>query len=105
VRLAVPVGVLGCTIGVGKAPYGREGECVPTLLFVEGFRFYFFSREGQEPPHVHVRRGEAEAKLWLQPVRLAFAEGFSPSELRRLRELTFEHQGEFLRRWHEHLGR
>lgn len=78
---------------------------MPTLLVVEGFRFHFFSREGNEPPHVHVRKADAEAKLWLQPVRLAFAEGFNPSELRRLRELTFEHQTEFLERWNEYFAR
>jgi len=26
---------------------------MPTLLLVEGYRFYFFSDERQEPPHVH----------------------------------------------------
>lgn len=78
---------------------------MPTLLVVEGFRFYFFSREGAEPPHVHVRKGGAVAKLWLEPVQLDFAEGFNPSELRRIRELTFEHQTEFIERWNEHFAR
>jgi hypothetical protein len=53
---------------------------VPTLLIVDGFRFHFFSREGSEPPHVHVRKGDAVAKCWLQPVRLEVSEGFNPSE-------------------------
>jgi hypothetical protein len=75
---------------------------MPTLLLVDGFRFFFFSREGTEPPHVHVRKGDAIAKLWLQPVSLVFSDGFNPSELRRIRELTFEHQAEFVQRWHEH---
>jgi len=77
---------------------------VPTLLWVEGFRFFFFSREGNEPPHVHVRKGDAVAKLWLQPVRIEFSEGLNPSELRRLRELTLEHQTEFIERWNEHFA-
>jgi hypothetical protein len=77
---------------------------VPTILVVEGFRFYFFSREGSEPPHVHVQKGDAEAKFWLQPVRLDFSDGFNPAELRRLRELTFEHQIEFIGRWNEHFA-
>jgi hypothetical protein len=38
---------------------------MPTLLRVEGFRFFFFSNEGQEPPHVHVSKGDGVAKLWL----------------------------------------
>lgn len=78
---------------------------MPTLLMVEGFRFHFFSREGQEPPHVHVRKGDAIAKLWLQPVQLAFSEGFNPAELRRVRELTFAQQAEFRARWNEYFGR
>ena len=77
---------------------------MPTLLLIEGFRFYFHSREGNEPPHVHVRKGDANAKLWLQPISLAFSEGYNPAELRRIRELTFEHQVFFVERWHEYFG-
>jgi hypothetical protein len=78
---------------------------VPTLLVVDGFRIDFFSREGSEPPHVHVRKGDAVAKLWLQAVRLDFSEGFNPSELRPIRELTVEHEAEFVERWIEYFGR
>jgi hypothetical protein len=78
---------------------------VPTLLIVEGFRFWFYSNEGQEPPHVHVSRGGAAAKVWLQPVRIAYSYGFTPSQLRRIRELVFEHQASFVEKWHEYFGR
>lgn len=77
---------------------------MPTLLLVEGFRFYFFSNERQEPPHVHVRKGDSVAKLWLQPVRLAFARGFNPGEVARIREITLEHRAFFVERWNEHFG-
>jgi hypothetical protein len=77
---------------------------MPTLLLIDGFRFYFFSDERQEPPHVHVRKGDSVAKLWLQPVAFAFARGFNRAELRRIREIAFEHQAFFLQRWNEHFG-
>jgi hypothetical protein len=77
---------------------------MPTLLLIEGFRFYFFSDERQEPTHVHVRKGDSVAKLWLLPVELAFARGFNRTELRRVRELTFEHQAFFIARWNEYFG-
>ena len=77
---------------------------MPTLLLIEGFRFYFFSDERQEPPHVHVRKGDSVAKLWLRPVDLAFARGFNRTELRRVRELTFENQVFFVERWNEYFG-
>lgn len=78
---------------------------MPTLLLIEGYRFYFFSDERQEPPHVHVRKGNSVAKLWLRPVDFARCRGFSRNELRRIRELTFEHQIFFVERWNEYFAR
>ena len=31
---------------------------------------FFFSREGNEPPHIHVESAENAAKFWLRPVTL-----------------------------------
>ncbi|HYU17720.1 MAG TPA: DUF4160 domain-containing protein [Chloroflexota bacterium] len=78
---------------------------MPTLLVAEGYRFFFFSNEGQESPHVHVRRGGGLAKVWLEPIGFAYASNLNPAELRRVRELAAEHRATFLERWHEHLGR
>jgi hypothetical protein len=41
---------------------------------------------------LHVSRGDAAAKIWLQPVRVEYAQGFNPAEMRRLREITNEHE-------------
>lgn len=78
---------------------------MPTLLLVEGFRFHFFSLEGNEPPHVHVRKGDGKAKLWLSPVELVYARGFTRAEIKRAHELTKEHAAFFLGRWQEYFGR
>ena len=78
---------------------------MPTVLRIEGFRFHFYSNEGQEPPHVHVEKDSAAAKVWLQPVAIVYSHGFSPAQLRRIREIAFEHQAAFVERWNEHFGR
>ena len=65
---------------------------MPTVLRLDGFRFYFYSHEPNEPPHVHVDRAEATAKLWLEPVTLASNTGFSPRELDQLLRMTRDHQ-------------
>nr|WP_294509635.1 DUF4160 domain-containing protein [uncultured Rhodopila sp.] len=49
---------------------------MPTVLRVDGFRVYFWSHEPNEPPHVHLDKGGASAKVWLEPVRLASNAGF-----------------------------
>ena len=41
---------------------------MPEVLRVRGFRFFFFSREGFEPRHIHVERAGKYAKYWLEPV-------------------------------------
>ncbi len=77
---------------------------MPTIFRWLGFRFHFYSDEGHEPPHVHVRRGEDSCKFWLQPVSLACSDGINEHELTQLREVVAEHREEFLRRWHEYFG-
>ena len=48
---------------------------MPTVLRIGRFRFFFYSNENAEPPHIHVKAAENEAKFWLDPVDLAFSEG------------------------------
>lgn len=44
---------------------------MPTILRVGPYRFFFYSGDGREPPHIHVERDSGVAKFWLDPVRLA----------------------------------
>ncbi len=77
---------------------------MPTLLRVGRFRFFFFSNEGQEPPHVHVKAAENEAKFWLDHVSLAFNYGFRGRELQEIAELVRQHREQFLEAWNEHFS-
>ncbi len=77
---------------------------MPTVLRSGPYRFYFYSHEPNEPPHVHVDGDDLSAKFWLRPVGLARNLGFPPKELRRVVNLVTQHQAEFLEAWHGHLG-
>ena len=77
---------------------------MPNVLRFGPFRFYFYSHETNEPPHVHVDRDELSAKFWLQPVSLARNFGFSPKELRRIQELVIQHQEQLLEAWNGYFG-
>ena len=76
---------------------------MPTVLPVGRYRFYFFSDEGQEPPHIHIKAAEDQAKFWLDPIALASNYGFKAHELNEIERIVREHQVEFLEAWHEHL--
>jgi hypothetical protein len=42
---------------------------MPTILRKDGFRFFFFSREGTEPPHIHVEQAEAIREILVRTCR------------------------------------
>ena len=65
---------------------------MPTVLRIGPYRFFFFSHEPGEPPHVHVERDEDAAKFWLDPVELAANHGFRRHELNTVRSLVIEHK-------------
>ncbi len=73
---------------------------MPTVLRIGAYRFYFYSHEPNEPPHVHIDRDDSSAKFWLETVSLAKNIGFSAKELRKLEGLVQEHQAELLEAWH-----
>ena len=43
---------------------------MPTVMRIGAYRLHFYSKEGSEPPHIHVARDDFEAKIWLRPVAL-----------------------------------
>lgn len=65
---------------------------MPTVLRIKTFRFHFYSDEGTEPPHIHVRCPGGECKFWLDPVGLARNRGVPAPDLREIERLVFEHQ-------------
>ena len=77
---------------------------MPTVLRVGSARFFFYSNEGTELPHIHVELAGALAKFWLDPVSLASSIRFSARELRRLEKQVLEHRERFLEAWHDHFG-
>jgi Domain of unknown function (DUF4160) len=75
---------------------------MPTVLRVSGFRFFFYSLEGSEPPHIHVEHGDKVAKFWLDPVAVAESRSFRSHELNRLRMRVLEHRVTFWEAWNAH---
>lgn len=77
---------------------------MPTVLRIGAFRFYFFSHEPNEPPHIHVDRGEATIKVWLETLAVAKSRGFRAHEIGGIVDMVSEHQDKLLEAWHEYFG-
>ena len=77
---------------------------MPAILRIGAYRFYFYSHEPNEPPHIHIDRDNLTAKFWLQPVSLAQNIGFPAKELRKLQSMTIENQTQLFEAWYEYFG-
>ena len=77
---------------------------MPTVLRVDGYRFFFYANERGEPRHIHVQRERMLAKFWLQPVGLAGSSGFAAHELKKLVGLVSGHRQVFVEAWNEFFG-
>lgn len=75
-----------------------------SILRVGPYRFFFYSGDGGEPPHVHVVRDDDEAKFWLDPIRLERSRGFTRRELRDIELLVITHQQDLLEAWNDFFG-
>lgn len=72
---------------------------MPTVLRIGAYRFYFYSHEPHEPPHIHIDRDNLSVKFWLEPVALAKNIGFRSKELRKLESLVRENKTKLTEAW------
>ena len=78
---------------------------MPTVLFVMGWRFFFYAREGHEPMHIHAEKGEKDCKYWLDAenfdVEVAFAYNMNNKDKRQVKEIIFQHFDLLEKAWTE----
>ena len=74
---------------------------MPEVLRDGPYRFLFYANEGNEPPHIHVRRDRNVVKFWLNPLRLARTGGLPRHEINHIRTIVEDHEAYFLERWNE----
>jgi hypothetical protein len=72
---------------------------MPSVLRDGPYRFFFYSADYDEPPHIHVERESRRAKFWLDPTRLEANSGFGRVEIHRIQKLVEEYREFLLRRW------
>ncbi len=68
---------------------------MPAVLFMRGWRLFFYMNERNEPPHVHAEKGDIACKFWLREeehgIEEAYVYNLSSSNRRQLRRIIYEH--------------
>jgi len=78
----------------------HEHDPMPTILREGPYRFFFYSSDGAEPPHI--QRDEAIAKFRLDPIRYDYSAGFRPVEIRRIQAMIEKHRDTIADAWNDH---
>lgn len=72
---------------------------MPVVLRLKGYKFLFYEADLDEPPHIHVRKENAEAKYWLSPIALARVRGFRQHELNEIERIISAYRDDLLEAW------
>lgn len=77
---------------------------MPTVLLIDGFRFFFYSNE-HLPRHVQVEFAEGVVKFSLEPVALIKSKRLSSKEIRKMRTFIVQYQEILIEKWDEYFNR
>jgi hypothetical protein len=75
---------------------------MPTVFYFNGYRFFFFSNENDEPIHIHVEKGEGSAKYWLDPIEEVYSYGLKVKQRKEIKAIIELRINELKKAWHEH---
>ena len=74
---------------------------MPTVLRIEGFRFFFFSDE-HAPSHIHIEKGDGYARIEIESVKITDSYNLNSKELKKLCILVKENNEILIKAWNEY---
>ena len=74
---------------------------MPTILFLFGLRFYFYSEE-HLPIHIHVQNGDGKAKIDVETCMVLENRGIKPKDLKRATDAVLLYKEEIINAWNEY---
>jgi hypothetical protein len=81
---------------------------MPTVLYIFGWRLFFYSNENKEPIHIHAEKGDMECKFWLLvdeiEIREDFAYNMSPASKREIKKIIYQHFDLILDAWNNYFN-
>jgi meiotically up-regulated gene 157 (Mug157) protein len=81
---------------------------MPTVLYIKGWRLFFYSNEGNEPIHIHGQKGDKECKYWLDvddyAIREAYTYKMNNKDIREVKKIILQNFDDIVQVWNTHFG-
>jgi hypothetical protein len=77
-----------------------QREFYPTLLNIDGFKFFFYANE-HLPYHVHISKGESFLRVELETLNIS-KNHMKPRDVKKAMSIVENNKEEFIRRWDEY---
>lgn len=74
---------------------------MPTILRIDGFRFFFFSNE-HEPEHIHIEKGDMYARIEIQSLKVTDSYNASSKDIKKMLELVEKNKEKLQGAWDEY---
>ena len=79
---------------------------MPTVVYIFGWRLFFYSNEGNEPIHIHAEKAEMECKYWILEeeveINEAYAYNLGQSDRKEIKKIIYQHFDLIIESWNQH---
>ena len=77
---------------------------MPTVLFIYGWRLFFYANESNEPVHIHAEKDDMECKYWILveevEIKEVFSFNMSPNARREIKKIIYQNFDLIIDSWH-----
>jgi len=74
---------------------------MPTVLRIDGYRFFFFSDE-HTPEHIHIEKGDSYARIEIESLKVTDSYNLNSKELKKLLSLVTKNKDKLKGTWNEY---
>lgn len=74
---------------------------MPTIMRIDGFRFFFFSDE-HSPSHIHIEKGDGYTRIELESIKITDSYNLNSKELKKLTKLVKQNNEKLRKAWNEY---
>jgi len=81
---------------------------MPTILYIYGWRLFFYYNELNEPIHIHFEKGDIQVKFWIKvdeiEITEAFCYNFTPANKRIIKKIIYQNFDVIVDAWYHHFN-